>query len=819
MFRLSPFARRCRLVSRLRTSTLPCPPPPASSPAVSSSPSPARSQSPAAQWTGRRRLHLTRRLDNVVRPEPLEGLGSHVYLEKQDKLREIGVDIPTSQIVVVGSQSSGKSSLLESLTGFAFPRGQGLCTRYATQITLRRSAAKRTVITIIPWSDSSQARKDRLRAFHRELDSFDGTALGRVIEEANEVMGVRSAFSNDASLPMFSDDILKVEISGPEQPHLTVIDVPGLFQVTDEGITTEHDKLKVENMVRRYMEHERTIILAVLSCLSDRATEGVLQLAKQADPDGLRTVGVLTKADLVKEQAVIQTILDLVRGKTLKLSYFVVRNRGADEDTLTVPECHMKEQQVFAEPQWAELVNLGRTGVPALRAELQSLLTELARRELPKQRTEVEQRLARCRKKLLAMGPPRNTAASQRECLVKLASQFGDVVRDALDGRYDGHAIFSKKPELKLATNIIHLNEGFADFMAKKGHSWEFGTKQDSLESKPESKPDSKESKESKSGSKSDKEKDKDKDKDKSDAKAKSQEPPQNTGPEVLEYEKHVNEIRARVSSIPELQQLVRDNMIWPEPTKGAIMSNIERHYSMSRGPELGTFGGSLLAMIFREQASKWRSMVMAHVESVIVTVHQFIQTLLEETVEDKRMREELFEIVLLGHLQNAYRRAKEHAEFLLRIELDGRPSTYNHYFNDNLQVARSERLTVLVKATAVGQHSDDVYRIKLSDVGKIATNKSNADQVKEDIHDVLKSYYKVSRKRFVDTVCRVAIEHYLLDDEQSPLKIFNPKLVATLSDEQLEMIAGEDNYTKWERERLTSEIEGLEAAMRVLRS
>lgn len=99
-----------------------------------------------------------------------------------------------------------------------------------------------------------------MRAFHRELDSFQGTSLATVIEEANTAMRIRSGeTSNNPSLHMFSNDILKVEISGPEKPHLTVIDVPGLFQVTDEGRTTERDKTMVENMVRSYMTNERTM--------------------------------------------------------------------------------------------------------------------------------------------------------------------------------------------------------------------------------------------------------------------------------------------------------------------------------------------------------------------------------------------------------------------------------------------------------------------------------------------------------------------------------------------------------------------------------
>ena len=200
----------------------------------------------------------------------------------------------------------------------------------------------------------------------------------------------------------------------------------------------------------------------------------------------------------------------------------------------------------------------------------------------------------------------------------------------------------------------------------------------------------------------------------------------------------------------------------------------------------------------------------MAHVKIVIVVVHRFIKTLLLRIFGDQRMRDELFNSVLLERLQTAYARAKSHAHLLLNIELNGRPSTYNHYFAENLQKSRNERLRqALKKASETSQTL--VAAIQL-------TNKSNADQVKEDIHDILKSYYKVSRKRFVDAICRHAIEHFLLDGSGSPLKVLNPELIATLSDSQLDMIAGEDATTRRERERLGSEIQGLKAAMKVLR-
>jgi hypothetical protein len=99
-----------------------------------------------------------------------------------------------------------------------------------------------------------------------------------------------------------------------------------------------------------------------------------------------------------------------------------------------------------------------------------------------------------------------------------------------------------------------------------------------------------------------------------------------------------------------------------------------------------------------------------------------------------------------------------------------------------------------------------------------LVVNKDNAQQVREDILDILTSYYKVSRKRFVDVICRQVISHFLLEGDGSPLKIFSPELFLGLDDDQLEMIAGEDVETKHQRSMLESEIKNLEAAMKVLR-
>ena len=114
-------------------------------------------------------------------------LGNDAFLSKIDRLRatNVGSLIPLPQVIVVGDQSSGKSSALESLTGFAFPRAATLCTRYATQISCIRAPEKRVVVSIIPRMDASDELKTRLQAFRRQLDTMDDAALAQIFHDVS----------------------------------------------------------------------------------------------------------------------------------------------------------------------------------------------------------------------------------------------------------------------------------------------------------------------------------------------------------------------------------------------------------------------------------------------------------------------------------------------------------------------------------------------------------------------------------------------------------------------------------------------------------
>lgn len=114
------------------------------------------------------------------------GVMGSSLLDKIDRLFEcnVGDSVALPQIVVVGDQSSGKSSVLEGLTGLPFPRASGLCTRFATQITFRRSIVSQITVSIIPANNSGLQDRERLQGWKKsELKSLDSASFASIMAE------------------------------------------------------------------------------------------------------------------------------------------------------------------------------------------------------------------------------------------------------------------------------------------------------------------------------------------------------------------------------------------------------------------------------------------------------------------------------------------------------------------------------------------------------------------------------------------------------------------------------------------------------------
>lgn len=101
--------------------------------------------------------------------------------------------------------------------------------------------------------------------------------------------------------------------------------------------------------------------------------------------------------------------------------------------------------------------------------------------------------------------------------------------------------------------------------------------------------------------------------------------------------------------------------------------------------------------------------------------------------------------------------------------------------------------------------------------MSRSTTSSSNVEHTVCDLHDILRSYYKVARKRFVDNVCMQAADFHLVTGPDTPVRVFSPAFVLDLTAEQLETIAGEDALTKRKRAEFIREIDSLEKGKKML--
>ena len=198
-------------------------------------------------------------------------------------------------------------------------------------------------------------------------------------------MGLSGDGDAEEQRPTFSNDVLRLEISGPDQEHLSVIDVPGIFKSTTEGLTTKADIRLVRNMVKAYMDNPRSVMLAVVPANTDLATQEILELAAEADVHGDRTLGVLTKPDLV-DKGTEPVVVDLLEGRTrpMKLGWHVIRNPGQMELQDAALDRDGLEADFFrSNAPWSS-IEKDKVGVDSLRLRLKDVLSLLVKREFPK---------------------------------------------------------------------------------------------------------------------------------------------------------------------------------------------------------------------------------------------------------------------------------------------------------------------------------------------------------------------------------------------------------------------------------------------------
>ncbi|KAF1346425.1 interferon-induced GTP-binding protein Mx [Lizonia empirigonia] len=395
-------------------------------------------------------------------------------LDVVDNLRSHGINryIDLPEIIVCGEQSSGKSSVLEAVSGVRFPSKDNLCTRFATELILRRGPVAPIKIRIMPGSHENRSESDleKLQNFHISVSAED-LQLEEIIESAKDAMGI------DDRSRVFSSDILRLELSGPEQPHLTLVDLPGLFQAGNRS-QSDADSETVKPLVLSYMRSPRSIILAVVSAKNDFNNQSITKYSRQIDPQGLRTLGLITKPDTLDEGSDSERFyIELAQNKDVKfrLGWHVLRNRDYTSRDSSTEVRNKIEAQFFASGVWKSLPP-NQVGVHSLKSRLSKILKDHIVAQLPDVLTQIKSGIQECTERLEKLGASRATAQEQRRYLLQVSQSFSTLVRAAIDGQYSdsffGDASTPEGYQKRLRAVLQNTLIDFAEDMRKKGHTY-----------------------------------------------------------------------------------------------------------------------------------------------------------------------------------------------------------------------------------------------------------------------------------------------------------------------------------------------------------
>ncbi len=511
-----------------------------------------------------------------------------------DSLRSLGVDsyVELPQIIVVGDQSSGKSSVLEAISRFKFPSRDGLCTRFATELVLSTSLVQKVRASIIR-SGPDRGKDDA----HTPTDSIDAPdfsadGLAAIFEKLTKPMGLGLNGTD------FTEDVLRVEIQGPDLPQLTLIDLPGFYQSGTEEQSTEGRKV-VDRIADKYMGMKRSIMLAVISARSGIANQSVLRKTKEYDPLSQRTLGIITKPDSLEpnsyaEGRYLQLAKNEESSNKLVLGWHVLRNRSEAEAEASSEERDRTEAEFLNSSAWKTTSPVNR-GVAELRGRLSTVLFNHIKQSLPDVISGIEENIRKRRQRLVELGEARSTPAQHRAYLSTIAKRFESLSRNAILGFYTDEGFFGESTNAatqklrprKLRASIRAYNRLLAVVLAKKGCARAIHT-------------------------------------------------PDKAFPSVLEP----YPLDSDVAGIEWYHQ-VKDP---PQASWDALKAEMKQMAIIDQGTEFPGSGNPWHAFAqFRKQAAPWKGIATLHIDLVTTTAEDFVRDLVEYVVPEAHTRDTIW--------------------------------------------------------------------------------------------------------------------------------------------------------------------------------
>ncbi|KAI5982232.1 P-loop containing nucleoside triphosphate hydrolase protein [Pisolithus albus] len=384
--------------------------------------------------------------------DPATASQRRAMLDLINRLRNTGVqrDIDLPMIAVIGNQSAGKSSLIESISGITLPRSQGTCTRCPTECKLTQADSPWACVvklhfitdergspikaTNIPFGDpifNKAHVEERIRRAQRAILN-PNTDCKKFLEGYQVTSG-----ANEMS---FSRNYVSLEISGRQLADLSFVDLPGLIaSVGRAGDANDIDLVK--NLVTSYIEKPSCLILLTVACETDFENQGAHHLARQYDPKGKRTVGVLTKPDRIPEGEE-ESWIRLIRNEVEPLdnNWYCVKQPSSHDITLGINwiDARNMEKQFFREKKpWSGLdSHLHRLlGTGRLTERLSVILAELIARRLPEIQDELQTIIIQTRNDLgeLPPAPSKNPVGEIHRVLKEFTRELSELLKGTPD--------------------------------------------------------------------------------------------------------------------------------------------------------------------------------------------------------------------------------------------------------------------------------------------------------------------------------------------------------------------------------------------------
>ncbi|KAF4416235.1 RBTMx2 [Fusarium acutatum] len=688
----------------------------------------------------------------------LQACGSHKYLA-----------IP--QLVVVGEQSSGKSSLLRTLTDISFPVMAGIGTRFPIRVISRRSPSSqgsrerfRISLERAPRDVNGLQRADAAADEYRlEGDTLAMDVFEAALKDLSEnKIGIRKGQGIGAK--NFVPDIVRVELEGPNRSPFNILDLPGL--ISSEYGVNEPEPLGTQELAKEYISRPENTIICTIPATSDLGNQRAYQICKEHISDKRRLVGVFTKCDKAdREEAeravsrssnagcmdanirqVISAKSDIDNGDSIFMDgMFVVCNKTS--------ESRVNEDEFFNRKPWSQ-IHSGRRGSKKLKDHLGEILTYEIEKAFPRLENDINARLEERRARLREMGEPRLNDSQQQEYLNRFVREYSSKCTLAL--RRPG---LLESETMDLRQNLSHINTQFDNVMRWVG--WVL-------------------------------------------------EEQSTTAGKILYPAPQPKDYMEELKKIPAFE--VHEHVEPFGKFKSTVTSKLNR-FGASQPP--GVVNSDIYPVIYRAQVSKWRSIAQEHLDRVKDAMKSSYEEILRSVCPDSggtmKLHHELknrLDSMFCETLSKAQQELEKYCEQETQKEL---LQTTNNEFRTKLEGWRMLRYARAFYHGAGGEEAQDLISGQTLQKMWTKMDFSKQDRMVYDIHDVVKVYYGISLESFISHVTQTIVEGFVMD-KNGPLSKMTTEYVLSLPKQEVSDMTKEDKTAGQLRVQLNRDIKDLES-------